>query len=356
MKSFNELFNYMVESQTSHLLIIPGSPVMAKKDDEMRPLDSHVLTPSDTARLANALLTDKQKRKFEENLEIDFSYSIPGLSRYRVNVFRQRGSIAMVIATHPPHPPTMEQLGLPDAIKQMAMEATSGLVIISGPKSSGKSHTLSALLDFITENRKVQVVTFENQIFFLHKNKKGIVCQREKGTDFRTFDKAFASLRHQACDILVVTEFETFEVIDKCLEMAAGGRLVIATAEAPNNGIMMEKIINLYPPHQRGQILQMLSLGLNAMTNQILAKKASGDGLIPVFEILINVPQIKKLLIEDKLNLIKSFIQSHGKPLGMQTQEAALSSMLKRKQITQEEAIRRCANPEEFKKMLSMRL
>ncbi len=354
MKSFNELFSLMVERRASHLHVVPGSPIMMRQANTLIPLDTHVLSPADTARMANALLTDKQKRIFEERLEVDFSYSIPGLSRYRINVFRQRGSIAMVIATNPPSPPTIEELGLPETIKKIASQSKSGLVIICGPKASGKSHTLAAMLNYILETRTVQIVTFENPIDFLHKNRKGIICQREKGTDFRTFENAFNSLRHQACDILVVTEFEEYEVVRNCLNLAAGGNLVIITAQAPGVQVMLEKILDIFPPHQRQQALSLLSVGLTAIISQTLLQKASGTGLIPAFEICVGVPQIKALLRDDKIPQIHAFMGTHGREYGMKTQEQALRALVKKNLVTKEEAMSKAVRQEEFKKIMAM--
>lgn len=354
MKSFNELFSLMVERRASHLHVVPGSPIMMRQANQLSPVDSHVLSPADTAKMANALLTDKQKRIFEEKLEVDFSYSIPGLSRYRVNVFRQRGSIAMVIATNPPSPPTIEELGLPESIKNTATQAQSGLVVICGPKASGKSHTLAAVLNNILETRNVQIVTFENPIDFLHKNKKGVICQREKGTDFRTFENAFNSLRHQACDILVVTEFEEYEVVRNCLNLAAGGNLVIVTAQAPGVQVMLEKILDTFPPHQRQQALSLLSVGLNAIISQTLLVKASGSGLIPAFEILTGAPVVRTYLRDNKLPQIHTFMGTHGREYGMQTQEQALRSLVKKNLITKEEAMAKAVRQEEFKKIMAM--
>jgi twitching motility protein PilT len=344
----------MVERRSSHFHFVPGSPIMMRQGSSIAPLDSHVLSPADTAKLANALLTDKQKRIFEERLEVDFSYSIPGLSRYRINVFRQRGSIAMVIATHPPSPPTMEELGLPESIKGLAAQAKSGLIVICGPRASGKSNTLAAIISYILETRNMQIVSFENPIDFLHKNKKGIICQREKGTDFATFENAFNSLRHQACDILVVTEFEEPDVVAHALNLAAGGNLVIVTGQAPGVHVMIDKILDIFPPHQRKQALNLLSVGLNAIISQTLLSKAAGGGLIPAFEILTGAPQIRNYLREDKLIQIHPFMSSHGREFGMVSQEQALRGMLKKNLITKEEAMSKSVRPEEFKKVLSL--
>jgi len=355
VKSINELFGLMIERRCSHLHLVPGSPIMTRQAGAISPLDNEKLTPSDTARMANALLTDKQKRIFEERMEVDFSYSIPGLSRYRINVFRQRGSIAMVIATNPPAPPTLEELGMPESLRNTATKATSGLVVICGPKAAGKSHTLAAMINYMLETRSVEIVTFENPIDFLHKNRKGVICQREKGTDFKTFENAFASLRHQACDILVITEFEHYEVAKSALNLAAGGSLVIITAQAQSVMVMIDKIIDLFPPQQRNQALSLLSVGLHAIIAQTLLSKATGGGVVPCFEIMTCPAAIRTFLKEDKLVQIHSYMASRGREYGMVTQEQALRSMVKKNLVTKDEAISKAVRSEEFRKVMSLR-
>lgn len=355
MKSVNELFSLMIERRASHFHLVPGSPIMMKQSGALlSPVDSHILSPSDTARIANSLLSDKQKRIFEEMLEVDFSYSIPGLSRFRINVFRQRGSIAMVIGTNPPSPPTIEELGLPESVKNIVTKAKTGLIVICGPKSSGKSHTLAAILNYVLETRNVQVVTFENPIDFLHKNKRGIICQREKGTDFMNYEIAFNSLRHQSCDILVVTEFEEYIVAQNILNLAAGGNLVVITAQAPGVSVMIDKIISMFPPHLRKQALSLLSVGVNSIIAQTLCNKSAGGGFIPAFEIMTGAPQMRTYLREDKLVQVHSFMGTHGREYGMMTQEQALRLMVKKNLVTKDEAISHAVRQEEFKKVMML--
>jgi twitching motility protein PilT len=354
LKSFNELFKLMMERRASHFHLVPGSPIMIRQLGKLSALDTHVLSPTDTARMANAILTDKQKRIFEERLEVNFSYSIPGLSRYRISVFRQRGSIAMVISTSPPTPPSLEELGLPDIVRKTAIQAEQGLFIICGPKASGKSSTLAALTNHILESRNVQVISLENPIEYLLKNKTGVICQREKGTDFKSYEHAFNSIKHQSCDILMLTEFEELEVAKKIINLVSSGHMVIITAQAPSVVSMLDKIVDMFPPHQRQQILSLLSVGLNAVISQTLLNRATGNGYIPAFEILTGASQIKSLIKDDKFAQLQSFMAAHGRELGMQTQEQALRSLIKKNLISREEAMAKAVRPEEFKKMLSM--
>jgi twitching motility protein PilT len=354
LKSFNELFKLMMERRASHFHLVPGSPIMIRQMGRLSALDTHVLSPTDTARMANAILTDKQKRIFEERLEVNFSYSIPGLSRYRISVFRQRGSIAMIIATSPPNPPTMEELGLPDIVRKTTLQAEHGLIIICGPKSSGKSSTLAALTNHILETRNVQIISLENPIEYLIKNKMGVICQREKGTDFKSYEHAFNSIKHQSCDILILTEFDDFEVARRVINLISSGHLVIVTSQAPSVLTMIDKIIDMFPPHQRQQVLSLLSSGINAIIAQSLLNRSAGGGFMPAFEIMTGSPQIKGLIKDDKLSQVHSFMSAHGKEYGMQTQEQALRGLIKKNLITKDEALAKSVRPEEFKKILAM--
>lgn len=349
-----EVFKTMIEKKASHFHLVPGSPIMYRQEGYFMPLDNKILSPNDTTAFKDAVLNDKLKQEFDEMHEIDFSYSIPGLSRFRVNIFTQRGSIAVVISTNPPSPPTMEELGLPDLIKNLAINTKHGLILICGPKGSGKSHTLAAIVNYILEMRACQIVTLENPISFLHKNKKGIICQREIGTDSRAYENAFRSLRHQGVDILVLSDFDTYEVANEALNLAAGGSLVLATAQAPSVMVMLEKLIDLFPPHLNQQARTLLSVGLEAIVSQTLLAKATGTGLVAAFEVLLGTPTIKMMLKEGKLPQIQNVLATTGREAGMQSQEQALRYLVKKNIVTMTEATSKSVRPEEFKKLMSL--
>ncbi|MEW6279913.1 MAG: ATPase, T2SS/T4P/T4SS family [Candidatus Eremiobacterota bacterium] len=349
-----ELFTSMVERRSSHIHLVPGSPVMMRMNNQLQAVDGQILSPADTRAIADAIMNDQLRDEFETNFETDFSFSVPGLSRFRINVFRQRGSVAIVISTNPPAPPTIEELGLPEVLKTLALEVDSGLVMITGPKASGKSHTLAALVNYILEMRTVQVVTIENPIDFLHKNKRGIICQREIGTDTQSYEAAFKSLTHQAADILVVTGAESYEVIDKVLSMCAGGNLVLCTAQAPNAQVMLEKMIDYYPPHLQQQARTMLSVGLQAVISQVLLNKAAGDGLVPAFEVLLGTTQVKSLIKDGKFFQVQGVMSTSGREQGMVSQEMAMRALIKKNLVTADEALRKAIRPDELKKVMAL--
>lgn len=327
---------------------------MMRQQNKLQPLDGHVLSPQDTRAVSEAIMNEALLEEFEDNLETDFSFSVPGLSRFRVNCFRQRGSVAIVISTNPPAPPTIEELGLPEVLKSLILESESGLIMITGPKSSGKAHSLAALVNYILEMKTCQLVSIENPIEFLHKNKKGIICQREIGTDCLSYSAAFKSLLHQGADVVVVTGVDEFEVVDRVLNLAAGGNLVLCTANSPSALVMLEKMADMYPPHLHQQARTLLSVGLRAVVSQTLVPRASGDGLIPAFEILLGSPQVKQLIREGKFFQVQSVMATSGREQGMQSQEIALRSLVKKNLITEEEAYRRAMSPEAFRKMMSL--
>lgn len=325
-----------------------------RQQQKLVPFNDQVLSPADTSAIAEAIMTDSQLDEYDEKLEVDFSFSVPGLSRFRINCFQQRGSTAIVISTNPPAPPTMEELSLPEVFRTLVMEAESGLIVITGAKSSGKAHSLAALVSYILQERKVQVLSIENPIEFLHKNRQGVICQREIGTDVLSYEQAFKSLRHQGADVVVVTGVDEFTTVDRVLNLAAGGNLVICTANSPSCQVLMEKMVDMYPPHLHSQARTLLSVGFKGAVAQTLVPAASGDGLVPAFEILLGTPQVKTFILEGKIDQLNQIMSSSGREQGMTTQELALRSLVRRNQITEEEAYRKALSPESFRKMMSL--
>jgi twitching motility protein PilT len=355
MLKYDELLRIMMERRALEAHMVPGSPIMLRdKGNQLINIDANLLTPGDTKKFVSDIMTPEQRTEFTQNNEIDFAYSVPGLSRYRINIFMQRNSISLVIRTVPPQPPTFEELGLPEIFKTLATKATRGLIIICGPKGSGKSHTLAAMLNFILENRTCKIVTIENPIKFLFKNKKGIICQRELGIDCKDFNTAFTSLPLLGPDIIVVNDIESFDVAHKILTMAAGGHLVFVTAIAPNVQIILEKLVDFYPANLQNQCKTLLSVGLEAIIAQVLVKKATGDGILPALEVLIATGPVKANLKEGKIFQLQSIMATQGRESGMQTQEQALRTLVKKNLVTQEEAYEKAVRPEEFRKIMAL--
>lgn len=349
-----ELFTSMVERRASHLHLVPGSPILMRINNQLVSMDGPVLSPQDTKAFSEAIMNEQLQDEFEERMECDFAFSVPGLSRFRVNVYRQRGSVACVISTNPPAPPTIEELSIPELIKNQVSESSSGLVLVCGPKQSGKSNTVAALVNYILETRCCQIVSIEDPLDFLHRNKKGVICQREIGTDVLSYKEAFAGLRREGADVVVITNLEGQEVIQTALELASSGTLVIAASTASSVQVMVEKIIDAYPPHLSASCRNALALGLRAIVSQILLRKATGEGLMPAFELLLNTPKLKELLRENKIAQVTPYMAASAREYGMQTQEMALRFLVRKNMVTMDEAIRCSSRPEDFRKIISL--
>ena len=349
-----DLFTSMIDRRASHLHLVPGSPIMMRINNQLVSMDSQILSPQDTRAFSEAIMNEPLRDEFEEQLEVDFSFSVPGLSRFRVNVFKQRGSVAVVISTNPPAAPTIEELGIPETVKNIVHDSTSGLIIVGGPKHCGKSNTLAALVNFILEQRTCQVITLEDPIDFLHKNKRGIICQREIGNDVLSYADAFKALKHQSADVVVVGNLDTYEVVENVLRLASSGTLVLASCTAANVQGILEKIIDMSPAHLNQSVRNQIATGLRAIIGQVLLKKYSGDRLLPAFELLVASPQFKSLARENKLHQVQALMAASARDYGMQTQEMSLRYLVKKNLITMEEALRTTSRPEEFRKIMSM--
>lgn len=349
-----ELFTSMVERRASHLHLVPGSPIMMRINNQLVSMDGQILSPQDTRAFSEAIMNEQLRDEFDERMEADFSFSVPGLSRFRINVFRQRGSVACVISTNPPAPPTLEELGIPEIIKSTVMNASSGLIVVCGPKQSGKSNTLAAMVNYILEARTCQVISIEDPIDFLHKNQKGVICQREVGTDVVSYADAFSALSHQSADVVVLSSMDSYEVCQNALSLAAAGTLVLASSTASSVQVMVDKMIDLYPPHLNQSVRNQMGLGIRAVIGQVLLNKASGEGLIPAFELLINTGKVKELLRDNKLNQLNALMNASARDFGMQTQEMALRFLVRKNLVTMEEAMRQSSRPEDFKKIMSL--
>lgn len=349
-----ELFTSMVERRASHLHLVPGSPILMRINNQLVSMDGPTLSTADTEAFSRAIMNDDLQDEFEERLECNFAFSVPGLSRFRVNVYRQRGSVACVVSTNPPSAPTLENLSIPDLVKNQLSEASSGLVLVCGPKQSGKSNTLAALVNFLLETRCCQIVSLEEPLEFLHRNQKGVICQREIGTDVVGYKEAFAALPRQGADVVVVSNLESQEVIQQAINLAASGTLVIASSVASSVQTMLEKIIESYPPHLAQSCRNNLALGLKVIVSQVLLRKASGEGLMPAFELLVSTGKLKELLRENKIAQIGPYMSASARDHGMQTQEMALRFLVRKNIVTMEEAVRQSSRPEDFKKIMSL--
>ncbi len=354
--NIEELFTTMVEKRASHVHLVPGSPIMMRINNQLESMDGQILSPQDTQAFSEAIMTDQLHDEFDDHMEVDFSFSVPGLSRFRVNVFRQRGSVAVIISTNPPAPPSIEELGIPDSIKNIVTDSGSGLVVVCGPKQCGKSSTMAALINCILAEKTCQVISIEDPIDFLYKNNKGVICQREIGTDVMSYKEAFAALKHQSADVVFISGMDNYETISNAIELAAAGTFVLATSTAQNVPALIEKIIDSYPPHLNQSVRNHLAEGLKAVIGQIMLTKADGKGLVPAFELLLGTQQCKQLLKDNKVFQIHALMAAGAREHGMQTIEMALRSLVKKNIVTMDEAMRACGNSEEFKKIMSLSL
>ena len=349
-----ELFTTMVDKRASHLHLVPGSPIMIRRGSILEPLDGHILSPNDTRTISETVMSEDLLDEFDEKMECDFSFSVPGLSRFRIVCYQQRGTVGIVMSTNPPAPPTLEDVTPPPSFLKALHDAPSGLFLLTGPKGSGKSHTLAAIVKDMLDNQNVNVVSIENPIDFLHKNRKGVISQREIGTDCVNYQAAFKSLLHQAPDLIVVSGVSEFEVIDNVLNLAAQGNKIICTAAAPNAIVFIERMIDLYPPHLHQQTRSLLSVILKAAVAQTLLPRADGDGLVAAYEVLIGIPNVQTCIRDGKITQLSGIMATGGREYGMSSQEMALRALVKKNLITEEEAYRRATNQEALKKMMSL--
>jgi twitching motility protein PilT len=351
--TIHDLFGAMLSKRASHMHLVPGSPIMLRSAGQLSPLDSRIVSPTDTAALAESFLTEEQRYYFAENKDLSISLSVPGMSRFRIHLLQQRGSVALVLATHPPTPPGVDELGLPDVIKNIA-NLKQGLVVLCGGRGGGKSSTLAALINAILEARNCHILSVENPIDYLHRNKKGFIVQREIGSDTLSYTTAFESLAHQQPDVLYTTEIETYEVASTLINLATSGTLCIATTRDASATGFLEHFSNLFPAHLHQASRNLLATGLTLISAQFLLQKASGTGLVPAFEVLVNTPQVASLVREGKFNQIQSVMSTGSRDHGMQTQEQALRALVKRNIVTLDEANSKAVRPEDFKKMMAL--
>lgn len=349
-----ELFTTMVEKRASHLHLVPGSPIMMRRGPILEPLDGHILSPQDTKAISETVMSEDLLDEFDRKMEADFSFSVPGLSRFRIVCYQQRGSVAITMSTNPPAPPTLQDVTPPESFLKALASAPSGLFLITGPKGSGKSHTLAALIKHLLDSRNINVVSVEDPIDFLHKNRKGVISQREIGTDCVDYEAAFRSLQHLSPDLIVVTGVTEFHVIDKILNLAAGGNTVICTAPAPNAITFLERMVDLYPPHLHQQVRNLLSVVLKSAIAQTLLPRADGDGLVAAYEVLVGIPAVQSAIREGKIAHLGGIMATGGRDHGMSSQEMALRALVRKNLITEDEAYRRATNQEALKKMMSL--
>jgi len=351
----DDLLRLMLERGGSDLHIAVGSSPGIRQRGELLPVeDMRPLSPRDTMDMILGLLSEEQRRRFETELELDFAYSIPGVSRFRANVFQQRNSMGAVFRVIPIKIPTLEDLGLPKVCTYLA-ERPRGLVLVTGPTGSGKSTTLAAMVDHINENRALHIMTMEDPIEFMHRNKKSYVNQREVGEDTHSFASALKRVLRQDPDVIMVGEMRDLETISSAITAAETGHLVLATLHTTGGPETVDRVIDVFPPHQQQQVRMQLSNSLEGVLSQTLLRSVDGRGRLMAMEIMLGVPAIQNLIREGKTHQMETIIQG-GASLGMQTLDQSLKNLLTAGKVTFEEAISKAKNPRDLAAMMGRKL
>src|SRR6187402_1280259 len=350
--SLSELLRKLSELGGSDLHITTGSAPQVRVDGHLRPLEGYrLLTAADTKQLAYSVLTDAQKHRFEENLELDFSFGLKGMSRFRANLFNQKGAVGAVFRAIPYEIKTFENLGLPPVVAEMCKKPR-GLVLVTGPTGSGKSTTLASMVDKINIDRHDHILTIEDPIEFLHNHKNCVVNQREVAADTHSFGSALRTALRQDPDIVLVGEMRDLETIEMALRIAETGHLTFATLHTNSAYSTINRIIDVFPSAQQAQVRTQLSLVLEGIMCQAPLPKASGDGRAMALEILIPNAAIRNLIREDKIHQIYSMMQTGQDKFGMQTFNQALATLHHKKLITLETAMQRTSNADELKELI----
>jgi twitching motility protein PilT len=350
--NLHQLLKAMVEKGASDLHITTGSPPQLRVDGELVPLKTAQLTPVETKQLCYSILTDAQKHKFEEENELDLSFGVKGLARFRANIYMQRGAVAGAFRTIPFKILTFQELGLPPVVAEL-VKRPRGLILVTGPTGSGKSTTLASMIDKINTERHEHIMTIEDPIEYLHPHKNCLVNQREVGADTRSFKTALKYILRQDPDVVLVGELRDLETIEAALVIAETGHTCYATLHTNSAVQTINRVLDVFPPYQQPQVRAQLSFVLEGVLSQSLIAKAGGPGRVLALEVMVPTPAIRNLVREDKVHQIYSSMQVGQSKYGMQTFNQALANLLMRRLITQDEAFGRSNDPEELRNILA---
>jgi len=340
----------MVEKGASDLHITTNSPPQLRIDGKLVPLKTPPLTPVETKQLCYSILTDAQKHKFEEENELDLSFGVKGLSRFRSNIFMQRGAVAGAFRLIPFKVLTFQDLGLPDVVVELARRPR-GLILITGPTGSGKTTTLASIIDKINTDRHEHILTIEDPIEYLHPHKNCIVNQREVGADTLNFKKALKYILRQDPDVVLIGEMRDLETIEAALVVSETGHIAFGTLHTNSCVQTINRVLDVFPPYQQPQVRAQLSFVLEAVMSQALLPKEGGGRILAV-EIMIPNPAIRNLIREDKVHQIYSQMQIGQSKFGMQTFNQSLMGLVQRRLISLEEALGRSSDPDELRTMM----
>ncbi|KON46900.1 PilT/PilU family type 4a pilus ATPase [Mariprofundus ferrooxydans] len=349
--SIRKLLAVMVEQDASDLYLMAGAPPGYRISGNIRRLGDTELTPGMVEKLASELMSEKQKADFADDMEMNLSTAIPGMGRFRVNIYRQRGSVGMVIRQITTDIPTIDQLGLPQIFKEIVM-SKRGLVLMVGATGSGKSSSLAAMIDHRNSNQAGHIITIEDPIEFMHVHKKCFVTQREVGSDTISFQKALKNTLRQAPDVILLGEIREHDTMEHAIAFAETGHLAMSTLHANNANQALERILNFFPKEQHEQISMNLSMNLRAILSQRLVKTVDGKRVAAI-EILINTPRIADLILKGSIDEIKSTMAA-GEQQGMQTFDQALLKLWKAGTISEVEALRNADSANNLRLQMKM--
>jgi twitching motility protein PilT len=323
---------------------------MVRVHGKLTPLDYPKLTPQVTREVVYSILTNDQRQRLENDWQVDFAYSIPGKGRFRVNGYFQRASVGAAFRLIPSDMPSLSSLGLPPVIEDFTRKPR-GFVLVTGPTGSGKSTSLAAMIDVINESRQEHIMTIEDPIEFLHKHKSCIVNQRELGGDAKSFALALKAALRQDPDVILVGEMRDLETISTALTAAETGHLVFATLHTQDTAQTVDRIIDVFPPEQQGQVRVQLSVALQGIVTQQLLSRADANGRVVAAEVLVPTPAVRNLIREGKTHQIYSALQTGGQ-VGMQTMDTSLAQLVRENRITRELAEARSSAPEELRRLM----
>lgn len=348
-EELNRILQIAVKGGASDIHVKAGLPPIFRIDGSLLPLrDGARLTPEDIGKMAASIMNKMQRDSFQESLDVDLSYGVAGVGRFRVNVFQQRGSIGMVFRVIPFKVKTVDELFLPDSIKTLA-EERRGLILVTGATGSGKSTTLAAMVDYINSTRTSHIVTIEDPIEFLIRDKKSIINQREIGNDTTSFARALKAALRQDPDVILVGEMRDIETIEIAMTAAETGHLVMSTLHTTDASESVSRILSAFPPHQRDQARHQFANMFKGVVSQRLVPRADGRGRVPAVEIMLSTARLRELILENATartiteNIAKGFVA-----YGMQTFDQSLLNLLQGGMITYEEALHQCSNPDDF--------
>ncbi len=348
---FSEVLHQMVEAKASDVHITAGFPPAVRDKGHIKAMEGFPeLNSQQTREIVYGILNDDQRKRFENNKQLDFAYAIPGVARFRVNCYFQRGSVSAAFRLVPQEIPSLGSLGVPEILRDLTRKPR-GFVLVTGPTGSGKSTTLAAMIDAINLEREDHILTIEDPIEFLHHHKKSIVNQREIGADAPDFALGLRAALRQDPDVILVGEMRDLETVSTALTAAETGHLVFATLHTQSTAQTVDRIIDVFPPEQQGQVRTQLSIALQGIVTQQLLPTADGRGRVVACEVLIPTPAIRNLIREGKTHQIYAALQTSG-AVGMQTMDADLARLVRGGAITRQLAEQRASVPEELKRLL----